>query len=93
VKNKVFFYGGWEYTRQELPRLVTIDPAVAANVGVAPQPNSVPSYRATPFYIAKVDYQMTQAHRLSVRTNTFKNDNPYQSGGGNTGDRARERLC
>ncbi len=84
VKNKVFFYGGYEYTRQELPRLVTIDPAVAAAVGVAPQPTSVPSYRATPFYIGKVDFQLNSAHRLSFRTNTFTNDNPYQSGGGNT---------
>ena len=84
VKNKLFYYGGWEWTRQELPRLVTIDPAVAAAVGVKAQPFSVPSYRATPFYIGKLDFQMNAAHRLSWRTNTFTNDNPYQSGGGNT---------
>jgi len=84
VRNKLFYYAGFEYTRQELPRLVTIDPAVAAAVGVAAQPFSVPSYRATPFYIGKVDYQVNTAHRLSFRVNTFTNDNPYQSGGGNT---------
>ncbi len=84
VRNKVFYYGGWEWTRQELPRIVTFDPAVAAAVGVRAQPFSVPSYRATPFYIGKLDYQINAAHRLSWRTNSFKNDNPYQSGGGNT---------
>jgi Carboxypeptidase regulatory-like domain len=84
VKNRLFFYSGVEYTRQDLPRLVTIDPAVAAAVGLASQPVSVASYRATPFFIGKVDYQIQPAHRLSLRTNTFTNDNPYQSGGGNT---------
>ena len=84
VKNKLFYYAGFEYTRQELPRLVTIDPAVASAVGVAQQPFTVPSYRATPFYIGKVDYQVNAAHRVAFRTNTFSNDNPYQSGGGTT---------
>lgn len=84
VRNKVFYYAGFEYTRQELPELVTIDPAVATAAGVAAQPFSVPGYRATPFYIGKIDYQVNAAHRLAFRTNTFTNDNPYQSGGGNT---------
>lgn len=84
VKSRLFYYAGFEYTNQKLPRLVTIDPEVARLVGVTAQPFSVPSYRATPFYIVKLDYQINGAHRLSFRTNTFKNDNPYQSGGGNT---------
>jgi hypothetical protein len=84
LKSKLFYYGGYEYTKQELPRLVTIDPAVAAAVGLAQQPFSVPSYRATPFYIGKVDYKVNSSHQASFRVNTFKNDNPYQSGGGNT---------
>jgi hypothetical protein len=81
VRSKLFFYGGYEYTRQELPGLVTIDPAVAAAVGLAPQPFSIASYRATPFHVGKVDYQATPSHRLSFRVNTFTNDNPYQNAG------------
>jgi hypothetical protein len=84
LKNKLFYYAGYEYTHQKLPRLVTIDPTVASQVGLAPQPFSVPSYRATPFYIGKLDYQLGTPHRLSFRVNTFTNDNPYQSGGGTT---------
>jgi hypothetical protein len=84
LRSRLFFYAGFEWTNQKLPRLVTIDPAVAAAVGVAPQPFSVPSYRRTPFWIGKLDYQLAPAHRLSWRTNTFTNDNPYQSGGGTT---------
>jgi hypothetical protein len=84
VKNKLFFYGGYEYTKQDLPRFVTIEPEVASEVGLAAQPTTVESYRATPFYIGKLDYQINPAHRLSWRTNTFTNDNPYQCGGGTT---------
>jgi hypothetical protein len=57
---------------------------VAQRIGLAPQPFSVASYRATPFYIGKLDWQANSSHRVSWRTNTFTNDNPYQSGGGNT---------
>lgn len=84
LRNKLFYYAGFEYTRQQLPRLVTIDPTVAEQINLAPQPFSVASYRATPFYIGKLDWQANSSHRLSWRTNTFTNDNPYQSGGGNT---------
>lgn len=84
LRNKLFFYGGYEYTKQDLPRFVTIDPELARQVGLAQQPTVVESYRATPFYIGKVDYQLNPSHRLSWRTNTFTNDNPYQSGGGTT---------
>jgi hypothetical protein len=84
MKNKLFFYGGYEYTKQQLPELVTIDPELADRIDLAPQPTLVEGYRATPFYIGKVDYQMSPNHRLSVRTNTFKNDNPWQSGGDTT---------
>jgi len=41
-------------------------------------------YRSVFFFIGKVDYQLSSANRLSVRVNTFQNDNPYQSGGGTT---------
>jgi hypothetical protein len=84
VRNRLFHYFGVERTYQDLPRTVTIDPALAAAVGLTPQPGSVPSYRSVFFFIGKADYQINPSHKLSVRTNTFRNDNPYQSGGGNT---------
>src|SRR4051812_27491710 len=41
VRNKVFFYGGWEQTRRDLSStsLITVSPAVVAAVGVKPQPD------------------------------------------------------
>lgn len=84
LKGKLFYYAGYEYTNQDLPRQVTIDPAVANAVSLAAQPTTVASYRATPFYIGKLDYNAHPSHRISWRTNSFTNDNPYQSGGGTT---------
>lgn len=84
LRDRLFYYGGFEYTKQDLPSVVTIDPARAQALGLAPQPTTVEAYRATPFYIGKLDYKLHPAHQLSLRVNTFTNDNPWQSGGGNT---------
>ena len=84
IRNRLFYYFGFERTYQDLERPVTIDPNVAAQVGVASQPATVPSSRSTPFVIGKADWQLNPAHRLSARVNTFRNNNPYQSGGGLT---------
>jgi hypothetical protein len=84
VRNKVFHYFGVERTYQDLDRVVTIDPAEAQQIGLDPQPAAAPSYRSVFFFIGKVDWQIGAANRLSVRSNTFRNDNPYQSGGGLT---------
>ena len=84
LRNKLFFYGGYEYTKQQLPELITIDPALAAAINLAPQPTTVEGYRATPFWIGKLDYQVNPSHRVSWRTNTFTNDNKWQSGGSTT---------
>ena len=83
-KNKLFHYFGAERTYQDLPRTVTTSPELVAQVGVEPQPSTVPSYRSVFFFIGKGDYQINGGNRLSVRVNTFRNDNPYQSGGGTT---------
>ena len=43
VRNSVHFYTGYERTYREMPRLINIDPGIAAQVGVAPQPAAVDS--------------------------------------------------
>lgn len=83
-RDRVFYYGGFERTFQALDNAITIDPAVITQIGLAQQPVTVPASRAATFFIGKVDIRLTGAHRLSLRTNTFRNDNPYQTGGGLT---------
>jgi hypothetical protein len=83
-RNRLFHYFGTERTYQDLPRPITMTPALVAQVGVTAQPATVQSYRSVFFFIGKGDYQINGANRLSVRTNTFRNDNPYQNHGATT---------
>jgi hypothetical protein len=95
VKNKLFFYGGWEQTRRDLSStsLITVSPFVVAAVGVKPQPAAAPNVQTAKFKIAKGDYQMSQGTRLTARWIQFHNDAPYNSGGGTaTLERATDFL-
>lgn len=84
VKNKLFFYTGWEQTRRDLSSgsLITVDPSIVAAVGVKPQPAAAPNVQTAKFLIAKSDYQISSANRATVRWVRFHNDAPYNSGAG-----------
>jgi hypothetical protein len=95
VKNKAFFYTGWEQTRRDLSStsLITVSPAIVASVGGKPQPAAAPNVQTAKFFIAKGDYQVDSSNRATVRWLRFHNDAPYNSGGGiNTLDRATNFL-
>jgi hypothetical protein len=89
IKDKLHYYGGFEHTYRDMQRVITIDPAVAQSVGVAAQPGAVPAYQSVTFFIGKGDWQIRPGEAFSVRLNTFKNNNPYNMGGG--GNTAIER--
>jgi hypothetical protein len=84
IKNRAFFYAGWEQTRRDLSStsLVTITPANASAIGLAPQPAAVPNVQTGKFLIGKGDFQLNNANRATVRWLRFHNDAPYNSGGG-----------
>src|SRR4051812_9898316 len=84
LKKPAFFYAGWEQTRRDLSStaLVTITPANAAAIGLAPQPAAVPNVQTGKFIIGKGDIQLNGANRATVRWLRFHNDAPYNSGGG-----------
>ena len=93
VKNKLFFYGGWEQTRRDLSSnsLITVSADVVNQLGLKAQPTAVPNVQTAKFKIAKSDYQMNGANRLTFRWIQFHNDAPYNSGGGiNTVERATD---
>jgi hypothetical protein len=95
VKNKLFFYGGWEQTRRDLSSNspLTVDAALVAQVGLKPQPAFVPNVQTAKFKIAKADYQLNGANRFTGRWIQFHNDAPYNSGGGTaTLERATDFL-
>jgi hypothetical protein len=84
IKNKLFFYGGWEQTRRDLSAgsLITVDPSIVAQVGVKPQPTAAPNVQTAKFAIGKADYQINNNNRLTARWIRFHNDAPYNGGAG-----------
>ncbi|MFN7916186.1 MAG: carboxypeptidase regulatory-like domain-containing protein [Vicinamibacterales bacterium] len=95
VKNKLFFYGGWEQTRRDLSSnsLITVSSDIVSQLGLKAQPTAVPNVQTAKFKIAKSDYQLNGANRLTFRWIQFHNDAPYNSGGGiNTVERATDFL-
>ena len=95
VRNKLFFYGGWEQTRRDLSStsLITVSPSIVTQLGLKPQPDAAPNVQTAKFAIGKGDYQINGNNRLTARWIQFKNDAPYNSGGGiNTLERATNFL-
>jgi len=86
LRNRLFFYGGWEQTRRDLSSgsLITVDPSIVAAVGVKPQPAAAPNVQTAKFKIAKGDYNIGNANRLTARWIQFHNDAPYNAGGTTT---------
>jgi hypothetical protein len=84
LKNRAFFYAGWEQTRRDLSAnsLITVTPANASAIGLKTQPAAVPNVQTAKFLIAKSDVQLNPANRATVRWLRFHNDAPYNSGGG-----------
>jgi hypothetical protein len=96
VKNKLFFYTGWEQTRRDLSANSPVNQPtrdIAPTLGLKAQPAFVPNVQTAKFFIAKSDYQLNQANRATVRWVRFHNNAPYNSGGGiNTLERATDFL-
>ena len=84
LKNKLFFYAGWEQTRRDLSstNLITVSPSIVAQVGLKAQPDAAPNVQTAKFAIGKGDYQINNNNRLTARWIRFHNDAPYNSGGG-----------
>ncbi len=96
LKNKLFFYGGYERTRRDLSSgsLITVSPDVIAAVGLAPQPSAAPNVQTAQFIIGKGDYQVNSNHRMTLRWLQFHNNAPYNAGtaGGGTMERETDFL-
>ncbi|PYR51771.1 MAG: hypothetical protein DMF95_07925 [Acidobacteria bacterium] len=74
VKDKTFYFAGYENTRRDLSggRVITITPANEARLGLN-DPAYMPALENTKFAIGKVDHQLSPSERLSVRYIFFDN--------------------
>ncbi len=83
VKNKTHFFAGYEHTERDLSggAVLTITPANQAALGLS-EPRYMPRGLNTEFAIGKVDHQLNDANRLSVRYIFFDNFINNNVGGG-----------
>src|SRR5215471_14813694 len=67
MKNKAFFYTGWEQTRRDLSStsLITVSPDVVQQLGLKPQPAAAPNVQTAKFFIAKGDYELNPSNRAT----------------------------
>jgi hypothetical protein len=84
VRDRAQYFAGFENTRRDLSggRVITISPANAAAIGLAPQPGYMPAALDTTFGIGKIDLQVDPAHRLTARYIYFDNFIVNNIGGG-----------
>jgi hypothetical protein len=97
IKDKWFFYGGYEYVDRDLSadRVISVTPANASRLGLSstaiPPSGVIPATQSVNFFLGKTDYQLAPEHKLSARYFFFKNSSPYNIGGGlNTVDWATD---
>jgi len=83
VRDKTHFFGGYEHTERDLSGLsvITITPANQAAIGLS-EPAYQPRGLNTEFAIGKVEHQINQANRLTVRYMLFDNFITANVGGG-----------
>ncbi len=80
VKDKVFFFGGYERVKRDLPSPVSVPAATIAQLGLPSSfGDAVPFGQNVTFFIGKVDWQLGSSNRLSLRYNGHRNDSPYNS--------------
>jgi len=86
-KDTLFFYLGYEYLKNDLSggRVITVSPETASVLGLSPEAlgdGVIPAVQSVDMFIAKLDYQVNPAHRLSARYSLFKNTTPENIAGG-----------
>src|SRR5579885_1726586 len=80
LKDRLFFFAGYEHLRRGFPSPVTIDPAAAAQIGI---PSNLlataPSISHAQFFNVRVDWNINAKNRAFVRYNYFRNDFPFNT--------------
>lgn len=96
-KDKTHFYVGYEFVDRDLSADRVIQQSVKDNYAAVGLSSAaigngvIPAKQKVHFAIAKIDHQINASHKLSVREFWFKNDSPFNSGGGaNTIERATD---
>jgi hypothetical protein len=86
-RDKLFYYVGYEWLENDLSanRTITVTPANIAALGLSQAAigdGVIPAVQTVNMFIAKADYQVSAANRLSARWSVFNNTTPENIGGG-----------
>ena len=96
VKDKLHFYGAYEYVDRSLVtggQVITVDPAGGAALGITlPASGVIPAHQKVNFVFGKTDYQLNAANRLSARYFLFKNFSLVEHRRRPDDARSRDRL-
>jgi hypothetical protein len=83
VKDKLFLFGGYEHLLRGVPTANTINPDLAAQLGIAPSLYAeAPAVQHAQFLNIRADWIITQKHQAFVRYNYFRNEFPFNTGTG-----------
>ena len=88
-KDKVFVFGAYEHLLRGTPMPVTIDPNLAAQIGIPPdQLATSPTVQHVQFLDLRVDWNINQKNQAFFRYDYFRNNYPFntQNGGLNALD-------
>jgi len=85
IKDKLFWFGAFEHVDRGLPTAISVTPDTLTQIGLPTNfSNAIPFSQSVYFYMGKADWQINQSNRLSGRFNYFKNESPFNNGGGQT---------
>jgi hypothetical protein len=85
IKDKLFWFGAFEHVSRSLPSAISVTPATLTSIGLSTDlSNPIPFSQSVYFYMGKADWQINQNNRLSGRFNYFRNESPFNNGGGQT---------
>jgi len=79
-KDKLFLFGGYEHLLRGLPSANTIDPTLAAQIGISPSLlETAPSVQKVQFLNLRADWVINDKHQLFARYNYFRNEYPFNT--------------
>jgi hypothetical protein len=80
IKDKLFFFGGYEYIKRDLPSVVSVTSATITALGLgAESSNTIPFAQEAQFVFTRGDWQVNDSNRVMFRYNYFRNESPYNS--------------
>lgn len=85
IKDKLFWFGSYEHIKRDIASIATVSSATVAALNLpARYAGAIPFSQKVDFFLGKADWQINNNHRLTGRYSYFRNESPFNNGGGIT---------